>query len=373
MKPIIVIGGGLMGLGIAWRCAAAGRDVVLFDARECARESSWAAAGMLAPFAELEPHEHEMLALGVKSQQIWPEFVAELEAATKMSVGHDRTGTLLVATDRDELEALGRDVAIKRAHGVEVEDLDPRACHALEPLLSPRITGGFRSPGDHQVDNRALATALRLAAQGAGARIVENSRVAAVLSSSGAVSGVRLESGETVDAESVVVAAGAWSRGIDGLQPFRPPVRPVKGQMLAVRFDPANPPLRHVVRNPYAYLVPKADGRLIVGATSEEQGFDRRVMAGAVLDILKGAFDVLPVIYELELIETWSGFRPGSRDNQPMLGGCDVSGLFFATGHYRNGIQQAPVTINEVSHMVLGEQASALMRHFSIDRFVRAS
>jgi glycine oxidase len=225
------------------------------------------------------------------------------------------------------------------------------------------------SSGDHQVDNRALASALEQAAIRAGVEIRGGVAVEGVVTRAGQVVGVEIEGGESIAASSVVVAAGAWSRGLKGLAKQRPPVRPVKGQMLSLRFDAASPPLRHVVRNPYAYLVPKSGGRLIVGATSEEQGFDRRVMAGAVLDILKGAFDVLPTIYELELAEVWAGFRPGSRDNQPMLGGCDVEGLFFATGHYRNGIQQAPITINEVSRVVLGESPSALIAPFSIERF----
>lgn len=370
-QRVIVVGGGVMGLGIAWRLAEAGRDVVVLDRSDPGREASWAAAGMLAPHAEIEFHERELLALASESQRRWPAFVAALESASSVPVGYDRTGTLVPALDRDDVEALARVLAYQQDEGLDVRWLSGDDCRALEPLLSPRVAGAIHAPGDHQVDNRAFVEALLRAATGAGATIRAVSEVRAVDVSAGRATGVRLATGETLDAMDVVVCAGAWSANLDGLDAHRPPTRPVKGQMLALAFDPAAPVLRHVVRAPDAYLVPKASGRLVVGATSEERGFDRTITGGGMFELLRGAWEALPIVYELELIETWAGFRPGSRDNLPVLGGCDVEGLWFATGHYRNGIQQAPASIELVADAVLGARPHDLLEAFSMNRFAR--
>jgi len=369
--PVVIVGAGVMGLGLAWRLAAAGREVLVLERGTPGREASWAAAGMLAPHAEIEFHEHELLAFAAESQRRWPAFVAALEAASGAVVGHDRTGTLVPALDRDDVETLARLFEYQRSEGLDVQWLDGDACRDLEPLLSPRVAGAIHAPGDHQVDNRAFVDALRLAALGAGAVVRTDAEVASVAVDAGAVSAVVLADGERIAAAGVAVCAGAWSAGLGGLDVHRPPTRPVKGQMVALGFDPAAPVLRHVVRAPDAYLVPKASGRLVIGATSEERGFDRTITGGGLFELLRGAWDTLPIVYELEVLETWVGFRPGSRDNLPILGGCSVDGLWFATGHYRNGIQQAPASIELVADAMLGGDPAPVLAPFTIERFAR--
>lgn len=371
MTPdLLVIGAGIMGLGVAWRAARRGWRVTVLERGALAREASWAAGGMLAPNAEIEFDELELLALGEASQARWPTFVAELEADAESAVGFDDTGTLLVSVDRDEAEAIRRTYDEQRARGLEVAWLSGDACRAAEPYLSPYVHSGIRCPGDYNVDNRRVLDALICAAKARGVRLREGCEVRGVRSDGARVAGVTLASGERVDAPRVVVAAGAWSRQLEGLAP-PPRVRPVKGQMLAVGCtDPRAPDevlLRHVIRSTEVYLVPKAE-RIVVGATSEERGFDRAVTAGGVYDLLRRAYDVFPAIYELPLLETWVGFRPGSRDNGPLVGPADLEGLYYATGHYRNGIQQAPLTVEGLCAALFGEPMPDALAPFAPQR-----
>lgn len=364
-RHLAVIGGGIMGLGVAWRCAEAGLRVTVFDSGEVGRGASWAAAGMLAPFAETDFYEEELLALGRASQERWPAFVEELESASGTSLGYDQTGSLVVARDRDEARELERLHAYHRSVDLPVEWLSAEAAIEREPLLSPRIIGAVHSPFDHQVDNRAVTRALHSAAERAGATIREHDSVDAVETNAGSVVGVSSTAGP-VSATDVLVAAGAWSRSIGGLTPA-PPVRPVKGQMLALATDPALK-LAHVIRSRDTYIAPKTD-RWVIGATSEDRGFDGRVTAGGVFRLLEGAQEIVPALTELELLDTWVGFRPASRDNGPVLGGSSVAGLWFCTGHYRNGIQQAPISIDGVSAAILGKAPPEALDLFSLDRF----
>lgn len=370
-RHTLVIGAGIVGLGIAWQLARRGSRVTVLERHEPGREASWAAAGMLAPYAELEFHEDALLALGERSQQLWPAFVASLEADAEMSVDYDTTGTLVVAVDRDDAEALDRVYRYQRDRGVPVERLDGARCRELEPLLAPSLYAGVLCRADHQVDNRRVLDALQRALLGAGGILRTGAEVASVRVEAGAVQGVTLQDGELVDGDAVVVAAGAWSRSLGGLDGRRPPVRPVKGQMAALRTAPDEPVLRHVVRSPEAYLVPRRDGRVILGATSEDRGFDRTQTAGGVFELLRGAWEVLPITWELELDSTWVGFRPGSRDNCPLLGATDVDGLWYATGHYRNGIQLAPVTAFGVAGLMLGDDPEPSLAPMTPRRFVR--
>lgn len=337
----------MVGLGVAWRLAGLGRRVTLLERGRTGRGATHAAAGMLSPALEIGFEELDLYALSRESLRRWPAFARALERAAGRSVGYRDEGALDVATDRDEAAALRRRFRFQQAHGVPVEWLAGDAAQELEPLLAPGLPGAVFAPGDHQVDNRALAAALAEAARRAGVRILEDAPVAAVLPRE-AGPAVRLASGDTLGARAVVLAAGAWSRGVEGLAPAAPPVRPLKGQMLALRMA-APLALRLVVRSPEAYLVPKADGRLVVGATSEEQGFDTRVTAGGLYRLLEGAVRVVPAVEELELAETWAGLRPASRDHAPILGRSAHPGVVYATGHYRHGILLAPVTADEVA------------------------
>src|SRR5690349_2243055 len=286
---VAIIGAGVIGLGIGWRLAAAGCTVDIFDRNAAGSGASHAAAGMLAASVEAEPGEEGLLALNRRSLALWPDFAAELEALTGQSVELRTEGTLVVAPTADDVARLRFGLDFQRGLGLATHWLDAAELRRREPHLRPAVAGAVFSPEDHQVDNRKLAQALRLAVEKAGGRIHEHRPVTRVESAGGRVTGVR--TGEAlVPADRVVLAAGAWSRGIEGLPPEAlPPVRPVKGQMLAVRMDPAAPLIRHVVWGPGSYLVPRRDGRLIVGATTEERGFDDSLTAGGVLALLEAA------------------------------------------------------------------------------------
>ena len=253
-----------------------------------------------------------------------------------------------------------------------MEWLTAAATRVKEPHLAGKIAGAVFSPEDHQVDNRKLVRALRIAAEAAGVAIHEYCPVKEIAVQGGRATGVKLEDGTTAPADIVVLAAGAWSRGIAGLPPDRrPPVRPVKGQMLALRMDANAPLLNHVLWAPNAYLVPRRDGRLIVGATVEEKGFDETITAGGVMALLDAAWRAVPAIEELAIEEIWVGHRPGSRDDAPILGPGPLEGLFYATGHHRNGILLAPVTADAMARLILDNVVDPAIAPFGLERFLR--
>lgn len=364
-RHLAVVGGGIMGLGLAWRCARAGMRVTVFEADKVGQKASWAAAGMLAPVSETEFFEDDLLALGQASQRLWPSFAEEVEADSDVWVGYDQTGSLVIAKDRDQARALRRFYQYQESIDLPVEWLTAQAAVDLEPLLSPRIVAAVQSPYDHQVDNRAVLRALEVCAQRAGVEIREETPVRQIECVAGEVQGIYTETGK-IEATDVVVAAGAWSPMVEGL-PAPPPIRPIKGQMLALTPSDGLS-LSHVIRSEGAYLAPKLD-RWVLGATSEEMGYDSRVTAGGVYHLLDVAQEIVPAIAELELSATWAGLRPATRDNGPILGGCDIEGLWFCTGHYRNGIQQAPVSIDAVSALILGAKPTTEVGPFALARF----
>jgi glycine oxidase len=361
-----------VGLGVGWRLAAAGCTVDLFDKGEAGRGASWAAAGMLAAGVETEPSEEGLLALNRQAQRRWPDFAAELERATGIDVGLRREGTLVVGLTRDDVQQLRFSFDFQRRLGIELAWLSGREAREREPHLHPGVIGAIYSPDDHQVDNRCLVRALRQAFLDAGGRLHEHSPVCAIEAIGGRVRGVRLADARH-PAQAVLLAAGAWSRTIEGVPQACPPVRPIKGQMLALRMDPAQPLLRHVVWAPKVYLVPRRDGRLLIGATVEERGFDPDLTAGGVLALLEAAWRALPTIEELPIDELWVGFRPGSRDDAPILGPTAVEGLAVATGHHRNGILLAPLTIDLIARHLLTGEVDPAIRAFGIDRFAPAA
>ena len=369
MSRIVIIGAGLSGLSIGWYLARSGAQVTVLDRGKAGQEASWAAAGMLAPQVEAEPGEEALLPLLLHSRAAWPGFAAELEAASGLSVDYRKEGTLVVAVDRDDAEALAFQRDFFLGQGLAVEWLSSREVQRKEPYLARRVTAGLYSPSDHQVDNRKVVEALKVALEAAGGQLREDCAVQEILTAAGQVSGLRTDDGE-ISADCVVLAAGAWSRNIAGIpEAARPPVRPVKGQMAAVQMPPENPLLRHVVWIPDGYLVPRLDGRLIIGGTVEEMGFDRSMTAGGVMEVLRNAWEALPGIYDLPLVETWSGFRPTSRDDAPILGACALPGLVMATGHHRQGVLLAPATAEAISAYLLTGALPEVARPFTIDRF----
>ena len=373
---IVIAGGGVIGTAIAWRAAAAGLNVAVVDP-ERGDAASLVAAGMLAPVSESLFGEDALLALNLLAVKRFPTFAAELEEVTGHDVGLRREGTLAVAYDPSDHAALVRLTAFRRSLGLEAEELDSRSCRRLEPFLAPDVRGGFLFAGDWSVDNRRYATALRQAMHAAGVRTVSG-RVDGVRVRDRRAAGVRLAGGSAIaaiDCGTVVIAAGCASGGIAGLpEPLCGAVRPVKGQLLRLRHPTGMPPVlshtvRATVRGMDVYLVPRADGEMIVGATSEERGPDRTVTVGAVHDLLHDAMSVLPVTSELILAETCVGLRPGTLDNGPIVGSTGIDGLLVATGHYRNGILLSPVTADAALAHLTGQRPAPEWAPFSPQRF----
>jgi len=369
---VVIIGAGVVGLGIAWRLA--GRAAVtLFDRGRAGAGASHAAAGMLAACCEAEPGEEALVALGRESQGRWPTFAEELERASGVDVGLRREGTLVLALTADDQAEIAHRLEFQRRLELPLEWLSAAATRAREPHLAGKIAGALLSPQDHQVDNRKLVAALRIAAEAAGAIIHEHRPVKDIFVQGGRAKGVVLEDETIAAADVVVLAAGAWSRTIGGLPPDRrPPVRPVKGQLLALQMDAAAPLLNHVLWAPGAYLVPRRDGRLIIGGTVEERGFDETITAGGMLALLEAAWRAIPAIEELPVEEIWVGHRPGSRDDAPILGRGPLEGLFYATGHHRNGILLAPVTADAMARLILDDVVEPAIKPFGLERFLPA-
>jgi glycine oxidase len=360
---VAIVGGGIIGLAVAWRARAKGMSVTVLECGEIGMGASHVAAGMLAPVAEVEFGDagKELLELGLRSAEMWPGFAGELEAASGAGdVGLRATGTLLVARDEDEARELERQIAWRDSLGLRTTRLRPSEAREREPALAPTVRLALEAPEDHSVDPRLVLVALRRACEAAGVLRREHQPVARVeLDGAGTrVTGLALKDGESARARHVVIAAGAWSGELEGLPPAaRVPVRPVKGQLLRLRDPAGQGLLERVVRFAGGYLVPRADGRYVLGATVEERGFERHATAGGVYELLRAAHELLPGVSELQIEELCVGLRPGTPDNLPVIGAGALEGLMWATGHHRNGILLAPLTADLVVEALAGVAA----------------
>jgi glycine oxidase len=342
MTDVVIAGGGPIGLSIAWRCAQRGLAVAVADAGP--HSGAWyAAGGMLAPITEAAYGEENLLALSRASLTRYPSFVEELEAVSQVNVALRTSGTLQVGFDADDMRALDDLHRFHQELGLPADRLTAGQARRREPSLTPRLRGAVHVPSDHSVDARALRAALEAAAQRTGVRI-ERGRVEELLVEGGRAVGLGLADGTTLHGGTVVLALGAWSGALRGVPPL--PVRPVKGQILRLARAQGllDGTVRALVRGRSVYLIPLRTDELIIGATVEEKGFDAAVTAGGVYELLRDAIEVVPGISELELTESVVRFRPGTPDNGPLLGTCELPGLVLATGHYRNGILLTPVT-----------------------------
>jgi len=356
---VIVVGAGVIGLTVAWRAAVRGARVTVLERDDAQDAASRVAAGMLAPVSEVEFGRggRRLLALGMRSAALWPAFASELQEASGEQVGLLQSGTLMVARDADEARELERQIELRRSLGLRAVRLRASQARELEPALAPTIRLALELPDDHSVEPRLVLAALRRACACAGVILRDHSEVECVLGDDARVTGVRLRGGERLLADEVVVAAGTWSGALGGLQPQeRVPVRPVKGQTLRLRDPQGHGLLRRAVRFEGGYLVPRADGRYVLGGTMEEQGFDRAPTAGAAYELLREGRELVPGITELEIEELCVGLRPGTPDNVPAVGRGAREGLLWATGHFRNGILLAPLT-GELVLGVIGEGA----------------
>jgi len=363
---VAVVGGGIAGLAVAWRARRAGLSVTLFERARTGEGASRVAAGMLAPVAEVEYGEagRTVLDLGLRSAALWPDWAAALQRASGIDVGLRRTGTLVVARDADEARELERQLAFRASLGLDARRLRASEARELEPALAPTVRLALQAPQDHSVDPRLVLRALRSACRADGVQLREQTRVAGVEldRAQRRLTGVLLAGGERVAAGQVVLAAGAWTSELGGLPPAASvAVRPVKGQILRLR-DPAGPGLlAGVVRFAGGYVVPRGDGRYVLGASMEERGFDVQPTAGGVYALLRDAHELIPGIAELQIEELNVGLRPSTPDNAPLIGAGALDGLVWATGHHRNGILLAPLTAELAVEALLAGAAAGAM------------
>jgi glycine oxidase len=383
---LAVLGGGIVGLSVAWRARAQGMSVAVFERGVFGEGATHVAAGMLAPVAEVEFGEdgRRMLDMAMRSAETWPNFAAELEDASGVEVGLRRSGTLVVARDEDEARELERQLAFRERLGLSAVRMRASEARAHEPALAPTVRLALHAPEDHSVDPRLVVSALRVACERAGVQLREHTPVCGLElnESETRVLGVKLGgeqdqawsasavvggdvdvdrlggrgSYESVQAGDVVVAMGAWSGLLGGLPDgVGADVRPVKGQIMRLR-DPTGPGLLGgVVRFQGGYLVPRGDGRYVLGATVEERGFEPEATAGGIYELLRDAHELVPGVSELRIEEIGVGYRPGTPNNLPLVGAGALEGLTWATGHHRNGILLAPLTAELVTRGLAGE------------------
>ncbi|MEW9519913.1 glycine oxidase ThiO [Streptomyces tubercidicus] len=377
---VLVLGGGIIGLVTAWRAAGRGLTVALADPAP-GGGAALVAAGMLAAVTELHYGEQTLLGLNLASAQRYPRFTEELEEATGQRIGYRRCGTLAVALDADDRADLRELHALQTRSGLDSQWLTGRECRRLEPMLAPGVRGGLRVDGDHQVDPRRLVSALLTACERAGVAF-HRSAAARLTVHGGRATGAELADGTRLSAGQVVLATGSHSGSLAGVpDEVLPPVRPVKGQVLRLRLPdvPTGSPaflsrtVRAVVRGGPLYLVPRENGELVVGATSEELGWDTTVTAGGVYELLRDAHELIPGITELPLAETCAGLRPTSPDNAPLLGPTGLPGLHLATGHFRNGVLLTPVTGDAMAEVLTTGTLPEEARPFTPARFSPAT
>jgi glycine oxidase len=366
---VAIIGGGVIGLAVARSLALRGVcDILLIERNRLGGESSQAAAGMLAPQAEAN-RAHEFFDLTCRSRDMYPAFAAALLAETGIDIELDTTGTLYLAfTDDDEAE-LERRYKWQNDARLPIEKLDPIAVRQLEPSISEGVRAALKFPLDIQVENRRLLNALTAANEKLRVRMETGTTVSALRVERGCLTGVETSRG-FVATSSVVIAGGAWSSMLNAGDKALPDLRikPVRGQMLCFAPDP--PLARHVIYSRRGYLVPRRDGRMLAGSTTEHAGFDKEVTAEGVHSIMAAAVEISPLVASLPLTDSWAGLRPRAADTLPVLGPCaEIAGVYYATGHYRNGILLAPVTGELIARAIVDKVFPKSLGIFSPDRF----
>jgi glycine oxidase len=362
---VLIIGGGIMGTSAAWELSRHGVRCLVLERSVPGAEASSAAAGILG--AQAEAHAPgPMTELCLASRARYEKFATTLSKETRIDVGYRKCGVLRVGFERAAVTKIAQRSAWQSKQRLAVQRLTARELGALEPALSPKLSGGVRFAADSRVEPRALLRALHIAALARGVRFQSGAFVRRVAVEDGRAVGVVLDDGHELRARNVVVAAGSWTSLIDGLG--LPPGRviPARGQIIELELP--TPPLSHVVFGPGAYLVPRDDGRLLIGSTLEFVGYEREVTAGAVRDLLVHASALVPALERASLRATWSNFRPYTKDELPLLGGTQIPGLFLSTGHYRNGILLAPISAEIVRAAVLGQRAPLAVAAFRPER-----
>lgn len=364
---VVIVGGGVIGLSIARALALRGvSDVMLIERGQPGTEASWAAAGILAPQVEADRAD-DFFRLATASRDLYPAFAGSLREDTGVDVELDQTGTLYLGlTEKDEAELRSR-YDWQSGAGLSVEWLTGDEARRMEPFISKRVRCALRFPNDYQVENRRLIEALLKANERLGVRIVTDCNVSELLIEDEKVRGVETSSG-FVAAPVVVLAAGAWTSLISSSDTTLPRIEPVRGQMLCFQAQPRI--ARHVIYSSHGYLVPRRDGRVLAGSTTERAGFDKRVTDEGISAIDSMAIEIAPALAQLTPVDSWAGFRPRATDDLPVLGPCEeIAGLFYATGHYRNGILLAPITGELMATAIVDGAMPAGVLAFSTNRF----
>lgn len=362
---VVVIGGGVIGLTIARALALRGvRDVCLIERAGLGAEASFAAAGMLLPQVEAATKD-DLFTLACRSRDLYASFAAALHEETGIDVELDTTGTLYLALNSTDQEEIEKGYYFQSRAGLAIELLSDSEARALEPCISESTTGALLFPQDIQVENRRLLNALANSVSNLGVNVLTGTNVDSLIIDGNRLTGVQT-SGGAITCSAAVVAAGTWSSFIKHTSCS---IEPVRGQMVCLEAKPQL--TRHVIFSRHGYIVPRRDGRLLAGSTSENAGFDKSVTAGGINKILQNAHEILPTISNLPIVDTWAGLRPRSPDGLPVLGPCvEIDGLFYATGHYRNGILLAPITGELISEAIVEGVASPLLAPFSPERFL---
>ncbi len=367
-SPITIIGGGIAGLSIGWRLLQQGHNVTLFEKGQVGSEASSAAAGMITPASEVRFGEHDLLKLFLYSLKHYQQFIEDLEKESGVQVDFQKSGSLMVSVDADDDAELTRLYEYQKSLGLPVSLISPDEIQRLEPLLSAQCTKGIYAPGEFFLDNLLLIKALKTAYLKHGGKLFEECEVNEAEITGDKLTGLKIKN-ETIKTERVILATGIHSiKGLPHTCSF--PIRPVKGQALSIKMPTQK--LTHAIRSVHrypVYLVPRSDGHIVIGATLEEMGQNTDITAGALLDLLYGAWKIFPTISDLPIVKTWVGFRPASRDNAPILGRTPLTNLYTALGFYRHGILLAPAVSQLMSDYVGKDCDSEFFKIFGGDRF----
>ena len=369
---ILIIGGGIIGLSIAWRLIGIGKKVIIIDKKNLGKEASWAAAGMLSGRLDLKPCEKKLLPIFEKSHLAWPKFAEELENKSGKSIGYKKEGTLRVACDLDEEKKLKNNYDFLKNNKVNITWLSGDKIRDKEPYVSNNVLSGFFSPDDHHVNNRYILDALItiLKKNKNNCIFKENTEVEKIITHKDQVIGVKTRN-ETIKTKEIIVCSGAWTNKITNIEIKDVPIRPVKGQMVCLKMPKGTSLLKHILWRENVYLVPRDNSDLIIGATEEEMGYDKSLTVGGIYNLLKIAREVLPAIEDLSIVESWSGLRPTSRDDAPIIGPSKkLKGLIYATGHHKNGILLAPLTSSVIKNYYLNGNIGNDFNNFEPGRFV---
>ncbi|HEY3104070.1 MAG TPA: glycine oxidase ThiO [Pyrinomonadaceae bacterium] len=366
---VIIVGGGVIGLSIARELRLRGvDDVVLLEKCELGKEASWAAGGILAPQIEADCADG-FFQLARASRDMYPALAAALRSETNIDVELNQTGTLYVGFTEEDEQPMRRRYEWQRREGLRVEWLTGDEACKLEPNLSSDVQCALRFPDDWQVNNRKLVEAFVASNEKLGVRLMTNCEVTSILVDGQEVTGVQSSAG-SIYARTAILAAGAWTSHIGTSEPsFRPvEIEPVRGQMLC--FKTQQQFARHVIYSSRGYLVPRRGGRILAGSTSERVGFEKRVTDEGMNSIKSMAFKIAPTLESFPIIDSWAGFRPRAKDDLPVLGASEeIERLFYATGHYRNGILLAPITAEVIADLIVGGVSSTRIETFSPKRF----